>query len=66
MGTTYGNGSGLGEETEQVEVKLSVRGHGNTARNHQHNCSQPAVRVLEAECPLNEKNGHWVESLSMS
>ena len=60
---TYHDGKSLNRETEQIKLELAVACHGNTARDHEHNCDKAAVGLLNAESPRDKENGDWREGL---
>ena len=66
QGVTYGNGSCLSEEADQVEPEFAVRGKRNSGRDHEDNHSEFAVGLLNAERPGNEKDGNRSKGLKNS
>lgn len=52
-GVAYGDGGGLSEETNKVEMQLSVGGEGNTGGNHEDDDSEFLAGFLDTECPGN-------------
>lgn len=60
---TYHDGKSLDREAEQVKLELAVACHGNTARDHEHNGDEAAVRLLNAERKGDQENSNGVESL---
>jgi len=58
-----GDGSSLGDESNEIEVQLSVGGEGDTGGNHEDDDSELLVRLLYAECPRDQENGNGGEGL---
>lgn len=63
---THGNRSGLGEESKEVEMHLTLRGEGNAGRDHEHDDSELLVGLLNTECPRDKEDGDWGEGLRTS
>ena len=60
---TYANSGRLCQESEEVETQFPVRRKCNTRRDHENNYSEFLARILKAERPRDEEDGHWCECL---
>ena len=60
---TYCDSGCLCKESDEVETQFPMRCKCNTRRNHENNYSEFPTRVLKAECPRDEEDGHWCECL---
>lgn len=48
---TYGDGSALYDEADEVEVELAVGGEGDASGDHEDDERELLIRLRDAECP---------------
>jgi hypothetical protein len=61
--STYGDGGGLGEEADEVEMQLAVRREGDAERDHKDYDGQLAIGFLDAEGPGDKEDGNGCKGL---